>query len=359
MLTTTSASRTLLITAAALILAAAFGAVPSHAFKLGGTKWPTRTITYHSSAPQYDEAIRAAVQAWNTSGARIRFKPTSKRRARLRIIYGRNLRGSGEATLGWEAPSTIVRREIEGVAIQGFPVPCGFRMTGPSGRPARVVCRRGPHVWLIGRSRQDLRDPRARNEMKRTVVHELGHILGLKHVRRSCSVMTPNGEATCGDEPQPWEVRCRLLEADDVRGAIRRYGGRLRPLGDPFCEVSPVPAAPLDLTARFVAEDRSIAVTWTNAATPSVRYVRVAIGRDVCPEPPEEASDPAEPGSQGSTALSASDEAGRYCVAVWSEDQFGRLSAPATAWVDVPPESQPDRSGQPPRGEPDGEEPAA
>lgn len=29
-------------------------------------------------------------------------------------------------------------------------------------------------------------------------------------------------------------------------------------------------------------------------------------------------------------------EHGRFCVAAWSEDEFGRLGVPATTWVDAP-----------------------
>ena len=62
-------SAALLAAAAALILAS-----PADAARLGGQKWPTRTITYHVAAPQYKGAVKAATRAWNRSGVKIRFK---------------------------------------------------------------------------------------------------------------------------------------------------------------------------------------------------------------------------------------------------------------------------------------------
>jgi hypothetical protein len=58
-----------------------------------------------------------------------------------------------------------------------------------------------------------------------TLTHELGHILGLGHVAY-CAQMHPYGESVCRPMPREGEYRCRLLEADDVAGAVRLYGGR-------------------------------------------------------------------------------------------------------------------------------------
>jgi hypothetical protein len=127
-----------LATAVAVLGSAVAGAAPSQAYKLGGSKWPTRTITYHASTPEFDGAIAAAVRAWNTSGVRVRFKAASARRARLQIIHGTNLGGgaNGLASLGDVPPDVVTRRTIEGVPISGFAVPCGARLRGPSGKSA-------------------------------------------------------------------------------------------------------------------------------------------------------------------------------------------------------------------------------
>ena len=331
------------------------GASDTHAYKLGGKKWSGRTITYHSSIPEYDAAIRDGVRAWNTSGVRIQFKRVPKRRAQLKIVICRQLGhgGAGEATLGAIGRGAIVRREIEGVPIRGYPVPCGTRMPGPSGRRATVRCLRGAHVWLSDAYRSEMEDPRTRNEVTRIVVHELGHVLGLLHVK-GCAVMERRGGQSCEQPEQPWQLRCRLLEADDVRGAIRRYGGSMRPLAEPFCEV-PAPEPVSGVTASWIADGRRIAVRWTNPMTPTLEAARISAARDSCPEPPSYPFATAKPGAPGSFELEGwADEGGRYCVAVWAEDKWSRLSPPATTWIDVPPPSEPEggpRPGRPPTEE--------
>jgi hypothetical protein len=327
-----------LAAAVALLGPAVVGAAPSQAYKLGGSKWPTRTITYHSATPEFDGAIAAAVRAWNTSGARVRFKAASARRARVHIIHGTNLGGgaNGLASAGYVPPGVVTRRTIEGVPISGFAVPCGARLRGPSGKSARVRCVRGPHVWLERVGKNAARDPRVVNMMTRTVVHELGHVLGLMHVRNRCAVMSPDGMGRC-EQPEAWQVRCRMLESDDVRGAIARYGGTLKPLAPEFCDIGVPPAPPVGLAATFDATYRMITLTWTNAQGSSVRSAATAVERDACATEPPPFRYEARPGTPGSDQFAVDDLGGRYCVSVWSADEFGRLSAPATAWIDVPP----------------------
>ncbi|MDA0173000.1 hypothetical protein OJ998_28115 [Solirubrobacter taibaiensis] len=96
----------------AVLLAFAFVllvAAPADAYRLGGKKWPVRTITYHASAPQYADAITAAVAAWNASGVRVRFKAVSRRsKARVKIVTGRVRSGpSGDAHLGYYRKSRV------------------------------------------------------------------------------------------------------------------------------------------------------------------------------------------------------------------------------------------------------------
>lgn len=327
-----------MLAAIAALGTAVVDASPSQAYKLGGTKWPTRTITYDSATPEFDGAIAAAVRVWNTSGARVHFKEASARRARLHIIHGKNLGAgaNGLASLGVVAPDVVTRRTLAGVPMSGFPVPCGTRLQGPFGKPARVRCVRGPHVWLLRVGKKAARDPRVANEMTRTVVHELGHVLGLNHVRNRCAIMSPDGMGRC-EPPEAWQVRCRMLEADDVRGAIARYGGSMKPLPPAFCDLAAPPVPPTSLAATFDTDFRVIRFTWTNAGDSSVRTVATAVQRDACATEPPPYRSPATPGTNGTDELAVDDDTGgRYCVSVWSADEFGRLSAPATAWIDVP-----------------------
>jgi hypothetical protein len=50
------------------------------------------------------------VHAWNTSGVRVRFRATSRRRARLRIFEEPGPSGGGNAILGWAPSSAVTER---------------------------------------------------------------------------------------------------------------------------------------------------------------------------------------------------------------------------------------------------------
>ena len=70
----------LIVTAVALLAAAP----PAGAYVLGGPRWPQRTITYWDAGPDR-AAVRAAVRAWEESGARVRFRPVRRSRADIWI----------------------------------------------------------------------------------------------------------------------------------------------------------------------------------------------------------------------------------------------------------------------------------
>jgi hypothetical protein len=68
------------------------------------------------------------------------------------------------------------------------------------------------------------------------IAHELGHVLGLGHTTVRCAAMSAGWY--CPDAPAG-EWRCRLLERDDVDGAVHLYGGTVRPLGPVNCPIPP------------------------------------------------------------------------------------------------------------------------
>ena len=224
----------LLALALALLVAA-----PADAYRLGGKKWPVRTITYHASAPQYADAITAAVAAWNASGVRVRFKAVSRRsKARVKIVYGRVRSGpSGDAHLGYYRKSRVRLNRFD-----------------PAGKDPG---------WLA-------------NQMQIVVAHELGHVLGLRHVTKPCSVMNYGRTEDCPKPPAPWQLRCRLLEPDDVRGAIKRYGGRAKGYAGRVLRLRAAAGAARGAHRGLRRGTRSIALSWTNAGEP-VR-VRGAVG---------------------------------------------------------------------------------
>ena len=168
---------------ATLVAAACAG--PAQAYGLDGIPWPGRpaTITYWNGTA-YTAQLAQAVGAWNRSGARVRFVPASKRRAALRIVYGpRSTFGvsglsHGSASVGYQPRNRIAL-----------------------GRGARGI-------GVVG-----------------VIAHELGHVLGLTHEDRRCATMNSVAWSRCGLPPS-----CSILQPDDVRGAIARYGGSARPL---------------------------------------------------------------------------------------------------------------------------------
>ena len=94
-----------------VVLAFSVLVAPAHGYKLRGEPWPGRTISYHSSAPRWDDALRDAAQAWNTSGVRIRFKPAPRSRAALHIVPEGPVKGiAGNATLGYVPRDAITRK---------------------------------------------------------------------------------------------------------------------------------------------------------------------------------------------------------------------------------------------------------
>jgi hypothetical protein len=183
------------VLALACVAACALLCGRADAYRLDGARWATRTITYYTETPAYAWSVDTAAYAWNSSGARIQFVKSS--RANAKVLLG----------IRW------------------------FRLAGE----ARVHLSRGSVV----RAEVGIQTGHDRYEMALIVAHELGHVLGLDHENGVCATMNPsvgNDHTTRCPAPAAGTWTCRLLQADDARGAVSLYGGAVRRWrGSSFC----------------------------------------------------------------------------------------------------------------------------
>jgi hypothetical protein len=177
---------------AVLVAVAAVAAGSSDAWVVDGKPWPHGVIPIYNATPHYGGATFRAVRAWNRSGAHVRF-----------VHVPRSHAGVVVTTHG---PSC---KEADGCAYAGY---LGITSV----------------VWIA----PDL----DRYSAAQVIAHELGHVLGLGHTTVRCAAMSAGWY--CPDAP-PGEWRCRLLERDDVEGAVHLYGGTVRPLGPVNCPIPP------------------------------------------------------------------------------------------------------------------------
>lgn len=302
-----------MIALVAVAVGTAAFALPGSAYRKLGNPWPAGVIPYYNAAEDQAWAVNQAVNAWNTSGARVRFVPVSRQSAKLVIEHATTRACTrAEATVGYTSRS-VVRI-------------WSSRLASASCSPA----------WAAG-----------------AMAHELGHVLGLVHEDRGCAAMNSfggeRGPLKCAPVER-WEWRCRLLEHDDIAGAVAIYGGRPRvkpaiacpiyaaiapPRVDDATLVSGIvtvrlrrpasPRIPTQLSAAFRSEE-AYAVAWGRESCPTRIDLRTA-NRYLWPR-----------SSDGTVEITrrAPLAVGRHCLSIWAVDSVVRPSdRPATISVDV------------------------
>ena len=182
------------------------------------------------------------------------------------------------------------------------------------------------------------RSPAERRFVKTlAIVHEMGHAMGLDHDTRFCATMQPlyviGSPRHCKLPDETWRFRCRLLEPDDLTGARRLFGGRIRVRGAEFCDLVPAPAAVQDVVAT-ARPGVGAEISWRTPTDDDVEGVRVLRGAR-CPSGPNDpqAEEVGIVRAFRGTAQKVVDSqsAPGTCYAVMTLGELNRPSAPATA----------------------------
>jgi hypothetical protein len=195
--------RKLSVTLFSSLLAFAVG-VPVLANTGQPTRWVGEIRVYNPTG--WQRSVRDAADAWNRTGVTPKF------------VFVHDARHA----------QVTVTASTEAVAAR-----CDETYTCDA-----VARRRGQRgaIWLPTQVGEEVHSP----PLVRLIVHELGHVLGLRHEMHGCARMnTDTGARLCGVlRVPPHTYACGPLQ-HDILAAERLYGERTDPSYRPWCSADP------------------------------------------------------------------------------------------------------------------------
>jgi len=212
-------------------------------------KWPKRKITLRVKLPTktYRKGFLDAVKAWNSHKLKVKFKVVKSKKADVQVVHDPSIGSAGLANLGY------------------FP---------------NIQAR----VWMNTKSKE-------RRTTALVASHELGHILGLQHRKKGCSVMRTDNllheqgcDARFEEFPfRGWWYRCRLQERKDLKTVKRMYGGKFKLSNPANCLQHPAAQPVSNVATTLLRGSDFVQLTWPASANAAKYTVQRGDNNGTCP----------------------------------------------------------------------------